>query len=289
MNNKREKLDFDNKLTFGLEIEYYGSSLEKMRRYLNLIEKLNINSPYSKWTNTIEPSLGRGGKEIKSKILKNYKKYYKEIDFVLKKLREEKAVINGETGMHCHVSSSVFENNTNYLRNFLKLLSVYEDIIYKFAFNGTVPRNSMSICAKPIRDDLVYFLDKFYTTEFENYIKCIELKLTPCKTNGFNFKNMYSLDGETNLIKTVEFRIFNPSLDYDVILNNIDLSCNLMLSCKKDLDIDYLDYQIKKLRHEKTTLEKYKNINEEKAIEFSNIIYETEESKKYFLNQYLKH
>ena len=80
----------------------------------------------------------------------------------------------------------------------------------------------------------------------------------------------------------------NGTIDPIVVQNEINLFCSLLLSAKKDIDIEYLDYRIEDLKNKRTSLEMYRNINLDDAIIFSDIIFDDDLDKDYFMKQYIK-
>ena len=80
----------------------------------------------------------------------------------------------------------------------------------------------------------------------------------------------------------------NGTIDPIVVQNEINLFCNLLLSSRKDIDIEYLDYRIEDLKNKRTSLEMYININLDDAIIFSDIIFDDDLDKDYFMKQYIK-
>lgn len=287
---KREGLllDFDKDLTFGVELEYINASRNTIMQYLNKVSPISTQK-YERWGYSPDYAFTESrdndefGGEVKSAILRNDDKSLKDLNYVLRKMKKAKASVDYRTGLHYHVSADVFKNKKKNLIKFLKLYLAYEHVIYKFGYNGSIPRKAMFDYAMPIRTRLLQFISQLEEAkDYKQVVNILQRNFNIQKTMGLNLGYILMP------INTVEFRMCNGSLDYDVILNEIELFCNLMLSCERELDEELIKHKIAKFRENSGSLLDYAQVNMEDAKEFSNIIYLHDESKDRFMEQYKK-
>jgi hypothetical protein len=118
----RKKINLKKDITFGLEIEFEKSSYKKILK--NLVE----NELHNNWIIKSDGSLTKGN-EINSPILIDKVKTWEELNKVLK-LTQKNGKIMNKSGGHVHVGVQILGDNKEYWLNFIKLWSVYENIIY---------------------------------------------------------------------------------------------------------------------------------------------------------------
>lgn len=286
----REKLNFKDDLTFGVEMEYCNAPNNKILRILNRLEENLDYVNYEKWHFHIDGNFSYSkkgviyGGEVTTPVFTNTPNSYKEIKKVCNALRKYHATVDDRVGLHCHVSKDVFNNDYDVLVKFLKLYIVFEHVIYKFGYNGLREREALKTYAKDSRNILIDILKNDDSDEFYRLINGIN-NVIKAKERGINFQNIPHGIGSTN---TIEFRMCNGTIDPIVVQNEINLFCSLLLSAKKDIDIEYLDYRIEDLKNKRTSLEMYRNINLDDAIIFSDIIFDDDLDKDYFMKQYIK-
>lgn len=261
---KRKVLDFDKDLTFGLEIEFTNAKLDEIVKYLDEVspKKRKFKGYYYNWNYSIDETFCKRnekeevfGGEVQSAILRNNKKSFKNLKYVLEKLKENNALVDDRTGLHYHISIDAFKNNYKYVLKFLRLYLTHEDVIYKCGYNGSTPRGALFKYSFPIRKKLIYYISQLEKAIDYNEIIDVLKSINIQKSQGVNFSYILT---ELN---TIEFRMCNGSLDYNVIVNEIDLFCNLVLSCQKELDEELIEYKLNKLKENPGTLEDYSKIN----------------------------
>lgn len=286
----RDKLNFDDNLTFGVEIEYGNADSDKIIKKIKGLPYKNCNKNYyDSWNYTPDYSFTKSinnhlyGGEVKSPIMKNTAQDFYQIRKVCEYLKKYNATVDDRMGLHVHVDSSVLEKDTELLIKFLKLYALYEHVIYKFSYNGANPRQSIQMHADYCKDLVLQILNSIrLNDEFLDTVRKMNMDIL-AKKHGINFANINDFELATN---TIEFRMFNPSLDPVIIQNAINLVCNLLLSAKKELDMQYLDYKLKQKR--KISFEEYSKIYMQDAQDFCNIIFDNDIDKTYFMRQYLK-
>lgn len=287
----RKKLNFDENLTFGVEIEYGNAKSNKVERVLKKFSENPEYGYYGKWNFTNDPNFTKFkdgviyGGEVKTPIFSNDEEKFEELKIMCDKLNKFNAIIDDRMGLHIHVSKDIFSMDEIKLIKFLKMYAVYEHIIYKFGYNGKYPREVLESYAYPIRKTILDIINSnSLTLNFNHIVHNLNERLLS-KESGVNFANLENGILSTN---TVEFRMCNGTIDPIVIQNEINLFCNLLLKIKSDnYDIDYIDYRFDKLYSSNIGLDEYKKIYMDDALEFSDIVFDDDTDKKYFLKQYL--
>lgn len=163
----------------------------------------------------------------------------------------------------------------NSVKKFIKLWTKYENILYRF-FYGQYRNNRPAIkrFAMSIRN--VYKVNVYKSLE--------EIKnATIDRYYGINFKNAKNFElGDKN---TIEIRCPNASLNPIILQNNVNVILKMIEKCNDDnFDIEDTNTQEYNYREIYT----YENIDYENAIEFSELIFDNNLDKLYFLRQYFK-
>lgn len=154
---------------------------------------------------------------------------------------------------------------------FLKLYALYEDIIYRFSMGEDDKyRDSLNIYASPIilaLKDINRLDDDFILEKFSNN-----------KRYGIVYKEKQDL---------IEFRTANATSNPILWQNYITAFYYLLKAVTSN---KYNKREVDRYIDEFSNiyiLEKYERPNIEKAIEFSNLIFDSQTDKTYFLHQYL--
>ena len=265
--NYRKKLFFDEKITFGTEIEY-----EHFMRY-----KVNnfINYYYPEWFSKKDSTCSFGG-EIASRILNNNSLSWKELYEICYYLRSKKTDMYHKASSHVHVSDKLIED-LNTLKIFLKLYTVFEPVYFRFACGEIMyPRKTMLKYAKPIGIHL------YKNMENINKAEALYLMVPPLDRRS-------SVNFDTGK-ETLEFRIFNGTRFATIHQNNINLSVNSLLAPTKNLiDEEYLDYRLKNdFLSTPENIPLYFEILLKDSLIFSDFIFDNNLDKAYFLRQYIK-
>ena len=269
------KLNVDNKYTFGIEIEY--------KDIYEYVVKHFTKDHMKKWKSSFELNIDVGG-EVISPILKDNLKTWKDIKKICNFIKEKNASFN--VGGHIHIGSQILGYNLEAWKKFVYLYTAYEDIIYHFS-NGNVVngRTSQITCAAPMAIELAKNYDIIkdsYMLEFFEYLDKFD------RFNGLNFNNVKTnaLD-KTKYKNTIEFRMPNGTFDEEIWQNNIYFFIKLLEASKNNIDMDYLSYKIK----EKSELENYHNyykLDMRSAVILADTIFDNNFDKARFLKQYYK-
>ena len=155
--NLRNKLNIGD-TTFGVEIEFDEVNLENIRRAIEEDKqyKLDFGFNYDNWIVSTDNSITRGtilgmvGGEAISPILTDKYESYQSIEDVCDIIKTLGGETSDLTAGQIHIGANIIENNPRYLLNLIKLWIAYEDIIYKFGYNGSKPRRAITSYAVPL-------------------------------------------------------------------------------------------------------------------------------------------
>lgn len=284
---------------FGIEIEFERAPYSQIEK--DLMELFNYEyvpkpkwSPetkkdYTKWqigrdatveTKSMENMYEKFGGEIKTPIMTNEKKYWTELKQVCELLKSNpRTKITENCSIHIHADKKIYTNIEEY-KNLLKLIMVYEDIIYKFSYGEkNTPRELIFKFAKPMSHKIYGILDKLETIETEQQlVKLLDYE----RKYEFNFNNIISEEK-----KTIEKRTSNGTLNEKIIQNDVRFTLNLLKYAKtENFDKKFINYKIKNF--EPLIINQSLNEIPKKAKELADMIYEKEMDKLMFFKQYYK-
>lgn len=276
----RDKLGFEDYITFGLELEFEQAMETRLQDKVN--EKF-----YGVWDFDEEESRCYRLSEIKSPILKDNNKSWSELDEVCSIIKKYTNV-NDYSGGHIHIGTQVLGNYIESWLKFIKLWSVYENIIYRFTYgNYLTARKTTKRYARPMRN---YFWDCYIYLDELSDLNLDEIKSQICisRHQAVNFENVKDFNSvETK--NTIEFRCPNATLEPVIWQNNVNLFVNLLEYSKKEsYDNDIINKRRKKNKDKLKRLGSYGNIYLEQALELCDMIFDNNFDKVYFLRQYLK-
>ena len=295
-----EDLSLRNKLnigdtTFGVEIEFDEVNLENVKRAIEEDRqyKLDFGFDYDNWIVSTDNSITRGtilgmvGGEAISPILRDKSESYQSIEDVCDIIKTLGGETSDLTAGQIHIGANIIENNPRYLLNLIKLWIAYEDIIYKFGYNGSKPRRVITTYAVPL------YMYMHHLNRLEKGTSMIDILefIGNDRNYGINFKNLKnSCKSNGKYLNTIEVRCPNGTLDPIVWQNNINFFVKLFNYAKND------NYDTK-LINERINLSNYprriddaptvfgiKNIS--KAEELSDLIFTDDLDKEYFIKQY---
>ena len=271
----RSSLGLSKNITFGVEIEY--ESLCK----IDLGE-----SSIFEW-HTSKDSTLICGEEIKSPVLKDTDSDWQDLFSICSLLKEYNVSTFGNCGGHIHFGKMVFNNNYEYFINFLKLIMLYEPILFYFGYGDKlVPRRHINTYAPPIASRLYEMRKKIFRCRSLGQV----LDTIPYseKHQSICFKNL-DFDCCYDFYNTIEFRFPNSSSEEVVWQNNINvLGKLLMYACSEEFDKNLVDYRLfimNKFRYDKNT---YESIQMDLAFEFADLIFDNYLDKINFFKQYFK-
>lgn len=251
----KEQIDIDNEYNYGIEIEFYNLSLQKLYNILkihNIPIKYHIshkmNNPvYDKWIIDSDPTVSRVntsnlkdfiGGELSSKILSNNKNDWYEIKKICELLKEYNATINEYCSLHINIDISKHIYNGNFFEIFSKLIAIYEDDISLFYMGEKFKiRETKNFFAQNIGIRLIHKLSKI-NFDSKDFLSNLMYEDESCflARDAINFSKLVD-----NGI--IEIRYPNGTLDEKIIQNNINFSLKLIEAALQNrFDIDYLNY-----------------------------------------------
>ena len=288
----RSSLNVNLGLTFGLEIEFENIKCN-IENFIELFNKLdlckgNIIELYHDthlWTLTDDKSL-TNGKEIRSPILIDNFKYWADLTKVCAFVKKY-ANIGEHCAGHIHVGSQILYNSKDALLNLLLLWGVYENIFYRYGFNEYLNMNPLIKYSKPSSSLYLDVYNRLINLDCNLEKVLYEL---PGRLNAINFSiTTFVSDYKRIAYKdTIEFRSPNGTLDPVIWQNNVNTFIKLLLTCiNNKFDMDIVLKRQKDLVKSEDRLN-YNKINLNQALELSDIIFDNNLDKLYFLRQYIK-
>ena len=277
----RKGIGLDQYITFGLEIEFENV----MREEIELILDNTYLNDF--WSIKGDSSLFNGA-EINSPVLTDTYSNWNDLNKVCS-IVEPLASIDTKSGGHVHIGTQILGNNRESWLNFIKMWSVYENIIYRFAYGDYLTaRPRIMDFAEPMTKD---FWHDYETSKKENEnLNTIIARISHKRNQAVNFNNVSKYDRDYfSTGNTIEFRCPNGSLDPAIWQNNVNLFAKLL---QYSDNTSFYDDTVQK-RHN-LNLDKYSELkfyNEiylEQALELCDLIFTNNLDKIYFLKQYLK-
>lgn len=284
----RDNLNFnDDILTFGIEIEFEKILLEE-------VEQLLINSNLKNWLTKKERSIITGG-EINSTILNDNQTNWLEIKKVCSILKENNAKISENCGGHIHFGSTILGNNYNNWLTFIKCIIVFEKVLFKFGYGEEVKeRHSVRKFAYPISyllKEILYSENiDFNNINTEKLLDIIKDRTSKRSSVSFQKVSIKNLDNIKN--NTIEFRFPNGTIEEIIWQNNINTLGKLLLAIKNNkIDVDIVDFLIKNIQecnNINILLMDYNSVHLDIALLFTDMVFDNDLDKLYFLRQYIK-
>ena len=258
--------------TFGTEIEFEKYDYQKLGYFL-------WNNGYRRWRAIYDHSILDGG-EIISDILYNKERDWQELKEICHILKDKGVTIGGKTGGHIHIGAHILEGNIDYWLALLKIWTVFEPILYQFSYGEKgYGRPLMYVEAKPFNKELKNTIEKLGNNRDVSHL--IYLLKDFKRSRAINFRNAsWNFSQNFDYKNTIEFRLFNGSINENVWQNNINMLLNLFSVIKNNnYDKEWINYHFDK--------DDITN-NLDSAITFANMIYTNGLDKLYFLRQYLQ-
>lgn len=273
----RESLNLDKSVTFGIEIEYENANKEKITKELSNIKTVD-------WITKADGSLKNGG-EINSPVLNDIPNSWNDLKKICLAIKKN-AIIGPHSGGHIHIGTQVLGDKIESWLNFIKLWSVYENIIFRFSYGEY-------LTARPSILKYAFPVSKYFWCDYKSLMEEKEIEVRDIikrisyeRHQAVNLYNAYDASN-INLNNTIEFRCPNGTLNPIIWQNNINFFVKLLLSSKNnEIDNDIINYRKNKLQNIKYNL--YNEIYLSEALEFCDMIFSNNLDKLYFLRQYLK-
>ena len=253
----REILGIDKDITFGIEIEIeqFKCKLEEFYDFQLLINSVVGND---KWDTKNDISLYNYspfdkklifGREITSGVLIDTDKSWIDIKNVCD-IASLYGIIGDKCGAHIHVGAQILGDNALYWYRFLKLLVIYENVIYRFLYGEYLTHRPM-IMEKTKPGALFYDskLEKIYQGLDGGLLNMLNILNSgnnlfskELKYFGVSFWHMlcddeYNLYDNYNVCNkhcTVECRASNGTTNPIIWQNYVNFFIKMLLYCKSD-------------------------------------------------------
>ena len=274
----RDNLNIDKNNTFGFEIEFEDALIDNIFYYLQ--DYLN-----KAWIVREDGSIPTGG-EVNTPVLYDTRRCWNELYDVCEILKKH-AIIGPNCGGHIHIGAQIVENDKNFFK-IIKTWTAFEEIIYRFSSGEfTHSRPNIIMYASPISKML-------HENNVQNRISVIKKLLLDSKVDGISMKSTSFKEYITG--NTIEIRCPNGSYNPIVLQNNLNFFIKFFEYSKSKYNEDIINYEINrniaKYNNYQITdydlLESYNDIYLEKALLLSDLIFDNNLDKLYFLRQYLK-
>ncbi len=277
----RDYLNLECEDTFGLEIEFEDSNNDNI-----------FNDIKSNWFLKDDGSLYNGG-EVTSSTLFDAKRNWDDLRYMCDLIAQ-----NSKPGLlaagHIHIGVQALGNDYDSWLTFIKLWSTYENVLFRYSYNAYLTeRSKQDFYAAPIAKklwDASFLMDKSKCIGEDDHFKYYRFfdNLPQLRNQAVNFLNVF--DVFRKLYKnTIEFRCPNATLNPIIWQNNVNVFSKLLNSCKNDkIDLERIMYRHNMIEDIQNDLDAYRKIYLQQALELSDMIFDNNLDKIYFLRQYIK-
>lgn len=274
----RRCLGLIDQVTFGLEIE----AEEACRHLINDM----IEEKLSSWKVKGDSSLDEGV-EINSPILDDQPNYWNQVKEACQIIAQN-SLIGEKSGGHIHIGAHILGEKVKPWLNFIKLWSVYENVIYRFSY-GEFLEGRPAIKRYAISCAQLFWSGYQKCSEFSsNDLQSLLRVISQGRYQAVNFTHVES-DNCKQENNTIEFRCPNGTLDPIIWQNNVNVFAHMLLYAK---NTRYDDDMIEKRRlinsDDAFGLDLYNEVYLQQALELSDMLFTNNLDKVYFLKQYLK-
>ena len=243
-----------NDLTFGIELEFVGGNPDAIARELYregicaYPERVRYHAPSveGKWKLERDGSVsdGSGGGELVSPILKDNPETWRQIERICEIANRYGARIDQRCGGHVHIGMEPLDTARQRWRRFFKIMSGYEECVYRAAGGdlGRMRSNSDNDYARRFRERAEFGINHRVSLNNEYDVR----NLTRAVSGHNRYYGVNLTNISDNRRDTVEFRYFNGSLNPKQIQANVKLSAGIMTAARKcrTKDINSIDYQV---------------------------------------------
>lgn len=279
----KDNIGIPHSQNFGIEIETEEMKITKFKKELKKHERL------SKWQTKRDSSLYLSGLEIVSPILIDEKKTWNMLKELCELLKEYKANPNRNSSLQIHYDAKIFSYYWQYLDNFYKLWSIYENVIYKYCYGVKgKPRSNITkyadMSAKKILRakkgceyyyegyNLLYDKNGVLEENILNYSRIFG----NIKTNSFSFR--YNIFEDELVPRTIELRPINGTIDEVLIQSYIKFFYKFInYCCSENFDSEFINTLYNNMDVLDNVIYNSTIINIDKALEFVSLFLEEED------------
>ena len=252
--------------TFGVELEFSGGlTVEQTNEIFDILKEANLID--EGWTVHYDSSIvdedGLGA-EIVSPPLHDNEQTKREIDIINKVIKTYGGEMNDKTGGHIHFGLQCLGSNVNDIKNFLKLYSVFEPLLYKLSTGDLdYVRSGCRKFAIPLQNRLINVIDRkansllelvssllcnvganpthygenrYYGLNIQRLVEGLrnvpdDMSLDEALEKLFNGEEVIGKNGKV-ISPTIEFRFRNGSSNADEIFSAVRMLGGMMVSAK---------------------------------------------------------
>lgn len=279
-------------VTFGIEIEVSSevynleSCIGEIDWIKNSLQNIGCTS-YDDWQLVEEMSVYRGY-ELVSPILTDTSSNWKMVAFACDILNYF-MVTTDNCGAHVHIGAdATIQNNPRNLLNFFKIVSAYEDVLYKFGYGKkAVPRKTVIGYAAPISKDVIEIMSslKINALDYKELLNQFWLS----RDRFINIENMRNWCLGIYIKNTIEFRGANGTTNEMEWQNLVNAYAKTLLySSSENFDDELVSYRL--FDSKKPIFwssDGYSDIYFDRALEFVDLVFDNDLDKLNFLVQYI--
>lgn len=274
-NGDSKGLEIPSEMTIGMELE--SETLKSIRKYIMNKRKV------CDWSVKEDGSLAdEKDVELVSPILHNNAKDIGKIEHICNSMKRLGLYTTERCGLHIHVGADFFDGNEKAWEKFILIWNECEKIIYKMSNPPRqLPRKGILQYANGRHNEIENIYNSESQTDKDDKLKYMRYKLQGNRYVGLNLDNVG--DEEKN---TIEFRIFNGTLEPEVIKEDIKLCGSIMLA---GFDLALIDdptyFTPDEAKEKKKIYEKVlrRDITEEEKVDaFLSLIFDDEKTKNIF-------
>lgn len=298
---KYDKLNLPDYMKFGIEIEA-NNVKTKDGLYSGESAKFITSKKWHMATKFEEKLVGEGGAELVSPVLTDSQNTWKDISEICEKIKEfprkgKEVEADEKCGLHIHFDAECLRVDQKRMRNFKHIYAEAEELIYKMCneennplrkgainknFHGISAVSSIwrkGVAAPTGKKILKKIEEEKLKVSYKDFGKlrtvATILKLDERRYSGLNLTNIGNKKKNT-----VEFRMANGTLDPEIIKQNVFLYASIIdTSIKLTEEPEKYEKKFKEfVRHDVT--------EKEKAESFLDLIMESDEDKKIYLNRW---
>ena len=256
-------------IPYGIEIEMESVDFLRGKRIIS--HKIDKN-----WKIGVDKSLKGDGLELTSPILDNNKETLQRLKKISKTLQ---FLIPSFESSSFQINLSADSLNQDDFVYLLKIFSLYENIIYRYSCGiDGILRDCISLYSAPIER---LFSEKYFMNAnvIDSYFRFIN-----SKAYGLSLKTL--TDNNRDPIKVIEFRTPNGTVDFNLWMNYIVFFSSLLTTIiDKKYDAEYIDYIFLGMNFFQS-MEEMLKVDEKRAKELADLIFNCEEEKDIFYSQY---
>ncbi len=228
--------------TFGIELEHVGGNnnaiaaelkrlgLNGSGRVLGYTESHSRIPPEDrdKWRVTLDSSVGG---EIVSPILRDTPETWRQLEKVCEVIRRHGGTVSARCGGHVHVGVDVLDNSKHRWRRYKKLISGFENILYRLSTNRDLPAHRGTHYARPVGNSYRSLADRTINVDQAGGTEALQALAR--RFNVFGHASGVSTNNIADGSKpTIEFRTFNGSLDPAQVQNNVRVAVGIIQAAK---------------------------------------------------------